>query len=306
MYRDPLAALSAKPMRPALSSRELEFALQYLEDADPEKAALRAGCKDPYLDGPNFLRRKPVVAAIQAMQSSRAARVETKHDYVLRCWLELLDADHREISEHWRVACRHCHGVEHQYQFTDVELRDEEQAHKYHQLQITDASRRVEFDDLGGGGYSILRDPMRGPDWVEFVLRKNVAIRDPVANADHSCPACHGFGVPHVIFHDTRNLSKGAARLYQGVRVHKGDYEIVTRPKKEVEELVARHLGYFVERRLTIVKDLDRMTEAELEAALRDEYRERDRLLAIAGRAESGEDGEQAPPHSPGLAGVGA
>lgn len=295
-YATAKKALAQKPPKLVLSEADLRFVDEYLIDADVEAAAKRAGF--PEYAASKLWSRKEIRASVQIQQRRRNERVEVQQDYVLRRWLQVLEADPRELSEHWRVACRHCWGHDHRYQWSDHELREAQLKHELQQRRIKSEEDRVEFDDLGGDGYTILKDPMRGEDWVEFVLRRNIPIPDPEANAPHTCPACWGFGIPHIMFHDTRTLSPAAALLYKGVKVTPGGYEIMTRDQEPTEQLVARHQGYFVERKLVLIADAAKMNELELEAAIEDELRERDRLRALGtgGAVFPDQDGERADP----------
>jgi phage terminase small subunit len=250
-----------------LEPLERRFLDELLVDMEPAAAARRAIGPDFGEEGAKLLKRPHVNAALLARLQGRAKREGVETDYVLHRWALLEKADPRELSEHWMVPCRRCWGVDHQYQFNDVELRDEKQAHLARMLQIVDPKNRVPFDELGGGGYTILREPCRGPDWVEFHTRRGRK-GQLTETADHTCPECYGDGIPHVVFHDTRYLSPGAALLYKGTRLTKGGYEITTRDQDAVRVELAKHLGYYREHTPLTEFDPEKLTDAHLAIVL--------------------------------------
>lgn len=93
------------------------------------------------------------------------------------------------------------------------------------------SDRRWVCREFGGLGYTTNRDPMRGPDWASTVERLFSDIGRPLpegleANAEHSCPACHGRGLEHVWMAGTNHLSPEAALLYDGVKISRDKIEI--------------------------------------------------------------------------------
>jgi phage terminase small subunit len=265
-----------------LSPIEAKFVDEFLRDpSDPVAAARRAGSVTPKVDGSRFLRLGRIQGAIAYAQAQRRERTGFGHDTVLRRWGSVFNADVRELVEHWRVPCRRCWGVDHQPQMTDTDFVDARTAHLAEQMKKLDAER-VPFDERGGPGYTINRAPCRGPAWVAFVQENARVSSTPLfgfeANSDHDCPNCHGHGEPYAIFHDTRYLSPGASLLYQGTSIQNGAIEVKIRNPAEVETLIARHLGMFVERRVVLVADAAKMSEVELRAELARELAEAERL----------------------------
>ena len=251
MYSPPKRTLRGNPLKRVLDDFKLRFVDEYLIDFDAPAAATRAGAQDPQI-GNRLLGQNAVLAAIQIAQAKRNVRVGLQQDYILKRWLAVVEADPRELIEHWRVCCRHCWGIDHRYQFKDTELREAMRHHQTQQLRLRDPADRVEFDDLGGGGYNINRPPMRGADWVEFVQRnaqiQGLMIPNVEPNADHSCPHCSGHGDSFTILHDTRDYSPAAAALYLGVKPTSRGSEVLMRSKPEAEQLLARHMGMIGDR----------------------------------------------------------
>lgn len=230
---------------PSLALNEVQraraaFAQQYLVDLNPAAAAERVGMLPS--EGHRLLANPAVRMVIHALTDFRARRVRVEQDYVLNRWLEVERADPRAISELWRVPCRYCWGFDHRYQYDDVELENARAAHRHAQLKLLEAERR-EFDDQGGGGYTINRDPMRGPDYVEFMERVG-GRAEP--NAEHTCPRCHGHGTELAYYHDSRTYGPDALALYRGVEVTRGGgFKVNVWSAEDARANIARHLGMF-------------------------------------------------------------
>lgn len=125
-------------------------------------------------------------------------------------------ADPRELSEHYRGACRNCWGIDFKYQRRPSEYnRDFETYKKAH----ADDPYGVNFDILGGVGFTTRKAP----------------------NSD--CPECDGNGESYEIFKDTRSLSPGAARLFDGVERTRDGLKIKVRNREKALDLAAQHVG---------------------------------------------------------------
>jgi phage terminase small subunit len=292
--------------RRELNALEYRFVDELLADptADPIAAARRAGAVDPETVARKFGRDPAIQAATSYARRAREERLGIRHDYVLKRWLLLLSADPRELVEHWLIPCRYCWGVEGRYQRTDAEYRADEDAWErrerdrrrtWERTRREDYERFEEepFDEAGGPGYTINAEPRRGPDWVKFVQRNARLSGTPLfafeANHETSCGSCHGHGIPHTIFHDTRHVSPAGALLFRGLKVDGTKVEVVMRDQDAAAVYVAKHQGYFVDRKVFVLAGLANLSDAELrdetEAALetnrrlRELARERDLAL---------------------------
>jgi len=225
----------------AVTLEEQRLAQEYLVDLDSAAAGARAGLSPAQARG--LLGTERVQLAIARERSRRSTTTQIYADEVLRRWDLLAYADPRELAEHWRVPCRYCWGHDHRFQFTSVELREAEQHHLAKQMQHAEKDR-VPFDDLGGDGYTINRAPCRGLAWA------HVTQREDLVNSDHDCPSCHGHGISHVKFHDTRHLSPAGRALYKGIKVGAhGAFEILTHDQIYAQQMLTRHLGLLNDRR---------------------------------------------------------
>jgi len=69
------------------------------------------------------------------------------------------------------------------------------------------------------------------------------------------CGKCHGEGVVQPWFRDTRRLTGDARLLFAGVKTTKDGIEVKVHDQMRATEMVARHLGMFVERQQTLGAD---------------------------------------------------
>lgn len=207
-----------------MNERHRKFIEAYL--SDPERNGARAyisvyGPKSPAVATTNasrLLANANIAAEIAKVHAAATERaVVTVADW-LRDVVTIATADPRELVEHWRGACRYCHGDNHQYQRTPQEERDAYVEH------VKENGPTAPFDLLGGTGFSKRRPP------------------------HPSCPECDGLGVSYEIFKDTRTLSPAAAKLYAGVKTTKNGMEILMRSQDGALKQLGEHLGAFVKR----------------------------------------------------------
>ena len=239
-----------------LSPKEKLFVKEYLVDLNASAAYRRAGYvgKNANVNSSQILAKPSIQAAIQEEMATRSRRTEITVDAVLKSWWELANADPNELIEVRRTCCRHCYGVDNQWQRTQREIeRDRIQWER-----SLAPAKPTEFQELGGVWY----DPRKPPF------------------AD--CPECFGEGERQVFAKDTRMLSPQARRLYAGVKETKDGIEIKMRDQDEAMLNVAKHLGMFTQKaelKLTDERNpADDLTDDEADAELiaaADEARER-------------------------------
>lgn len=163
-----------------------------------------------------------VKAEIAKRDAERAARLNMTADDLVRELRDVVTADPRDLMEYYRGACRHCYGHQYKRQRTPAEYEADFKAYKR-----LDAARKggpidplgLDFDPEGGIGFNPTREP--NPD----------------------CPECFGQGVGYSYVKDTRTLSRGAARLFAGIKETKDGIEVKTRNVDKLHELYMRHLG---------------------------------------------------------------
>lgn len=227
-----------------LTAADWRFIEEYLLTLDVVGSARAAEFANPTATGYALLARPNIQEALRQARAFRSARAAVAADQVLRRWWLLATADVNDLMEMRIVACRHCHGIDHRWQFRDHELREAEAAHRREMMKI-DEEKRVPFDDRGGGGYSTNAPP--NPD----------------------CPGCDGNGVPHGIIKDSRYLSPAGRALYNGFEVKAdGSVKIKLRDRGFAETMVAKHLGMFPRNVENPAFDPEKLSPRELEQML--------------------------------------
>lgn len=207
--------MAKKPRYPARD----RFVEEYLVDLNATQAAIRAGYskKCAGAQGHRLLKDAEIQAKITEARKRLSDSTQITAEAVLKRWWELANADASELSQFRRLACRRCHGINHEFQWVD----EAEWAASLAAAQREDENAVISNE--GGYGYKRYADPH--PD----------------------CPHCEGEGEPEVWFADTRKLSPAAAALFDGVKQTQSGTEIKTRDRDGALLQVAKHLGMFVE-----------------------------------------------------------
>ncbi|AHM74346.1 terminase small subunit [Yersinia hibernica] len=202
--------------RYGLNDMQAKFVSEYLIDLDKTAAYKRAGYKCEGLTGAAAARRLyrhvSVNKAIRDAMEAREKRTHITQDAVLNWWWDIATANANEISEFRRLCCRHCWGIDNKYQWINEQEYQEESEKR------TNNGKPAPLDD-GGYGFDSTLDP--NPD----------------------CPRCNGEGQGRAHFHDSRDLSISARRLYAGVKQGKFGLEVITRNQDDALKMVGQHLG---------------------------------------------------------------
>lgn len=230
-----------------LSAREQMFVREFVQDFNGTQAVRRAGYvgKSAYMYASTLLRVPKIVTAIRAILQERSDRLEVTADNVAQYWWDLATADARELAPIKIVCCRHCYGIDHQYQFTLNEMRTARRSHEQIQLKISNPAKRVMFDELGGDGYDRLLAPVE------------------------NCPECRGRGILDVQVPDLAKVSRGAQLLYDGFKLNRdGSFEVKMRDRSRAMENFEVLVGYRRPRKAMEVWEPDDMTDAQLDLVL--------------------------------------
>jgi Phage terminase, small subunit len=199
-----------------LNDMQIRFVEEYLIDLNRTAAYKRAGYKGEgntaYVNASRLLRNAKVAAAVRDSMDARARRTQITQDAVLQWWWDIATADATQLTELHRYCCRYCWGFGHNYQWRDMVEFEEKHMEAIEKKQRTPV-------DSGGYGYDALVDP------------------------NPECPRCNGLGLSRPVFHDTRDASGAARRLFAGVKEGKFGLEIITRNQDEALKMVAQHLG---------------------------------------------------------------
>lgn len=199
-----------------LNDMQIRFVEEYLIDLNRTAAYKRAGYKGEgntaYVNASRLLRNAKVAAAVRDAMDARARRTQITQDAVLQWWWDIATADATQLTELHRYCCRYCWGFGHNYQWRDMVEYEEKR------MEAIEKKQRPPVD-TGGYGYDALVDP------------------------NPECPRCNGLGLSRPVFHDTRDASGSARRLFAGIKEGKFGLEIITRNQDEALKMVAQHLG---------------------------------------------------------------
>lgn len=209
-------------MADKLTPKQAMFVKEYLVDLNATQAAIRAGYKEKTaaVIGAENLTKPNIQAALDKAMAERSQRTDIKADDVLRYWHDIATADPNEIIHLRRVCCRHCYGIDYNYQWRD-EQEYQQAIAMVRKAAKEDKRKPVMPSNAGGYGYNALVRPYS------------------------QCPYCWGEGHMEVHAEDTRLLSPKAKLLYAGVKQTRDGFEIKMRDQDKAMENVARHLGMF-------------------------------------------------------------
>ncbi|MDU5474007.1 MULTISPECIES: terminase small subunit [unclassified Pantoea] len=199
-----------------LNDMQIRFVEEYLIDLNRTAAYKRAGYKGEgntaYVNASRMLRNAKVAVAVRDAMDARARRTQITQDAVLQWWWDIATADATQLTELHRYCCRYCWGFGHNYQWRDAVEFEEKRRDAL-------ARKQREPSDEGGYGYDAQIDP------------------------NPECPRCNGLGLSRPVFHDTRDLTGAARRLFAGVKEGKFGLEIVMRNQDDALKMVAQHIG---------------------------------------------------------------
>jgi phage terminase small subunit len=213
------------------SDLQRRFVVEYPIDFNGTQAAIRAGYspRSAQQHASELMLNPVIVAAIEARQRELAQAAALTVEWVLNEWRDIHSADPSEIIYLRIECCRHCHGVNHLYQWTEFEYQQAvvgALAHRCTPSHHQPCPAAQVPDGLGGFGYSPHNPPL----------------------AD--CPVCHGDGFSRVMVNDIRKLSGPARRLFAGIKQSKdGSVEVKFRDQDGALKSIATFLGMTIDRK---------------------------------------------------------
>jgi phage terminase small subunit len=235
-----------------LSHKQRAFVREYCVDLNGTQAAIRAGYS-PTSAGESaceLLKLPKVDGAIYHRLERKAAAADVDATFVISELRALALADPRDLVSIHRGACRYCHGVDHDRQWTQGEYKN-----AFYEAKAADPNAAA--PPLRGGlGYDFTREP------------------------NPECPECRGEGIERTIVKDTRKLSRGAAKLIAGVRKTKDGIELRSRDQDGALMALGKIVGVFIDRselsgpggsplQLQPVQPLEQLTPEQLEQIIR-------------------------------------
>lgn len=213
----------------ALNPRQRKFVVEYLIDFNGTKAAIRAGYSESCAAQTAYelLSNPQILAAIDDKIQEQLDLAELSVQWVLRQWKQIAEANPGELCWTEVECCRHCYGVNHLYQWTQVEFQLALQAAQAHRC-----GKRCE-----NGCINRMPDPSGGFDF------------NPRRPPAETCPGCSGRGYERVRVCDTRHLTGSARRLYAGVKQTKDGIEIKMRDQDAALANISKYFGMLIDRK---------------------------------------------------------
>jgi phage terminase small subunit len=213
-----------------LTALQNAFVLEYPKDWDGKHAAMRVGVSENTAAQAAYrwLTNPEVAEAIEERKKDLAAAAGLSVEWVLRQWKEIAEADPAELIYMELRSCRHCHGLNHEFQWSEFEYRkavEAAQSHVCNSKCEQPCVKRIPPIPNGGFGF----DPSRAPA--------------------PDCPQCHGNGEERVGLADTRRLKGPARRLYAGIKQTQHGIEVKMRDQDGARDNIAKYLGMLIDKR---------------------------------------------------------
>lgn len=202
--------------------RHEAFAREYVRDGNATAAYCRAGYSEngAHKLASRLMANEGIRDRIAELQAEIAEATKLDVEKVVQRLTDIATADPNELVSIRTTACRHCHGIDHAYQWrTEHELQRAITAWG----SLPQAKRDITPmpDPAGGFGYS----------------------RKLAPNPD--CPECDGDGIEDIKLKDTTRLSPAALALYAGAKRTKEGLEVKMADQSAALDAVAKHLGVF-------------------------------------------------------------
>lgn len=227
----------------ALTAKNIAFCEHYaLKRSGPQAYRHAYDCSPEILDATvaneasKLLGDPEITAKIDQLTRAALATSPVIFDIAaaLNAWLEIADADPNELIRLRVGCCRFCYGDGHGYQWREREF-----------LEACDKADRAARKDPD----TLMPDIAGGFGFNHTLV--------PVAD----CPQCRGEGLERVVPLDTTKLSKGALRLYGGVKQTKHGVEIIIADRMKALENANRVIGAFTDK-VRLDGSLQAMVEA--------------------------------------------
>lgn len=202
-----------------LQAREDIFVKEYTATFNASKTALAMGVTVGTVR--KMLKRQSVQEKIAERMRPRAAKLGVDADSLMEMWAKILTFDTNEIMQHRRQCCRFCYSTDGSPMISMDEYYEEKKKYDRRRLYKPDMPEYP---------------PYEGEWWDRSLPPKD------------DCPNCHGEGEPYVWIADTRYLSPFAKYMYSGIKMVKGEIEVIMLNKEKAAENLAKALGLFREK----------------------------------------------------------
>jgi phage terminase small subunit len=175
-----------------------------------------------------LLSDEQVINAVAERCDELSARAGLSVEWVLKQWKQIAEADPNELISIQIESCRHCWGINHEFQWTEFEYAQALRTAGAHQCGSKceqPCSKRIPPPNLGGFGF------------------------DPRVAPAEDCPVCRGNGIDRVLLRDTRRVKGSARRLYAGVKQTRDGIQVLMRDQDAALMNIAKFLRMVVEGR---------------------------------------------------------
>lgn len=206
--------------RRGLTQKEEDFCVYYVKNGGAAKAFLAAYGRGKRKDTTvarmaNTLLNKPkLIKRIDELKAKVTKQAEFGIADVFNRWVQIAIADPADIVRLRRTCCRHCYGINHEYQYTEREFALE-------QAEAIAKKKEPPQRPLGGFNFNATLKPVP------------------------TCTVCYGEGVESVYVEDTRSLTGPAKHLYAGIKQTRDGLQILMRDQDEALRNIAKYLGMF-------------------------------------------------------------
>lgn len=214
----------------ALSNKQKRFIIEYPIDSNGTQAAIRAGYSpDSAGDSAcDLLRNQEVWEAICERFAELARVAAITPEFILTQWRDIAIADPNDLIYLEVECCRHCWGINHEFQWTEFGYRDVCRRCFDHVCKSSceqPCAQKIPPLAVGGFGFDPHRDP--NPD----------------------CPSCHGNGYEAVRLCDTRRVKGPARKLYAGIKKTKDGIQVLMHDQDAARINLAKYMGMLVEKK---------------------------------------------------------
>lgn len=221
-----------------VTPKQEAFAQAYVELGNAAAAYRRAYSADGmktetiWAEASNLKCKPHVAKRIRELRDAAAAATLVRAIDLIRDDYDIATADPNELISLVIESCRHCHGVDHKFQWIDTA----EYARAYAEfMQAYDAWATIK--PRKGGSKPPEPQPPDMDGGFGF---------SPSEAPDLSCPHCFGKGCAVSIPRDTTKLSPAARKLYKGVKQKKdGEIEILMHDQAAARDRLYRALGAY-------------------------------------------------------------
>jgi phage terminase small subunit len=233
-----------------LNPKQSAFLTQYLIDFNGKQAAIRAGYSEHSAEAiaSELLSFPKVKAALGRRMAAAADAAEVNAELVISELYQLALANPSELMRIEVDCCRHCHGVNHKYHWTEPEY--------LRALAAADKAGKPAPDVEGFFGF------------------------DPRLEPHPECPDCWGRGVDRVVVTPSKKLSRAASRLLASMKATKDGIEIKVHDQLAALLALGKVTGALRDRteltgpngsplQLQPVQPLEQLSPEQLEAIIR-------------------------------------